>query len=289
MIRRVIAAVVAVVLAAIGIFLVINYANNADERALEGMETDNVYVATQAIRLGTPAEDLTDLVETKAVPRQFQVEGAITDLGDLEGTVAVTGIVAGEQLQESRFATPEELRSRQAFALPEEAEDLHQLTIPLDTARALGGNIAAGDTVGVLMSFDATFNEGLYVDADGNVQWDTNAIDPDAQGGENSSERSMSLTKLTLEKVLVTQVQGGYVPQPAAVSEQTAEGESEADQGPADQILVTLALEGGQAEQLVYAMEFGTVWLTYEPETATEDDEDVKVIRLPERAGDVLE
>ncbi|AXH95651.1 hypothetical protein DV701_05520 [Ornithinimicrobium avium] len=283
-----IAALVAVILAGVGVVLVLNYANRADERALEGMKTDNVYVATQAIPMGTSGEDLADRVETKAVPRQFQVEGAVDDLEDLEGRVSLTDVSAGEQLQRSRFATPEELRARGEFALPEEAEDLHQLTIPLDTARALGGDVTAGDTVGVLMSFEATFQPGLYVDSDGTVRWSPEV----AQGQEGQSgtpeEITIDFTKLTLEKVLVTRVQGGYVPAPAAVTSQT-EGSTDDEEGPADQILVTLALDGSQAEQLVYAMEFGTVWLTYEPETAEEDADDIKMIRLPERAGDVLE
>ena len=47
----------AVVLAAIGVFLVINYAQNADERALAGMKTDNIYVATSSIPVSNTARN----------------------------------------------------------------------------------------------------------------------------------------------------------------------------------------------------------------------------------------
>jgi pilus assembly protein CpaB len=284
-IRRVIAAVAAILLAVVGFVLVLNYANRADERAMEGMETDEVLFAVETIPQGTSVEDLGDYVETRAVPRSFLVSEPVTDLNELAGRVAITDIVAGEQLQQARFATADELRGRGSFQLPEDAQNLHQITVPVPTARALGGDIAPGDTVGVFISLDAEFNNDLYVDENGNVQF-TDQADSSTDDGESSdNSTSLSLTKLVLEKVLVTRVQGGFVPSSTPSDEEEDEGDSE----PADQILVTLALEGGQAEQLVYGMEFGTVWLSYEPDTAEEDDDDVKVVQLPGRVGNVLE
>lgn len=285
MIRRVIAAIVAIALAAIGFVLVINYANRADERAMEGMETDEVLFAVETIPQGTSVEDLGDLVEARAVPKSFLASEPVTDLDELAGRVAVTDIVAGEQLQQARFASADEVRGRGSFQLPEDAQNLHQITVPLPTARALGGDVAPGDTVGVFISLDAEFNNELYVDEDGNVQFTDQADSSSDEGDSSDNTASLSLTKLVLEKVLVTRVQGGYVPS----STPSDEGEDEGDSEPANEILVTLALEGGQAEQLVYGMEFGNVWLSYEPETAEEDDEDVKVVQLPDRVGNVLE
>jgi pilus assembly protein CpaB len=286
-IRRVIAAIVAILLAVVGFVLVLNYANRADERAMEGMETDEVLVASDTIPRGTSAEDMAEFVETRAVPRTFQVGEPVIDLDDLAGRVAVAEIAAGEQLQQARFATAEQLRGRGDYQLPEEAQDLHQVTVPLPSARALGGNVAPGDTVGVFISLDANFNSGLYVDEDGNVQFsdEVDSSTGDDEGGQGADSVSLSLTKLVLEKVLVTRVQGGFVPSSTPSDDEDDEGGSE----PANEILVTLALEGGQAEQLVYGMEFGNVWLSYEPDTAEEDDEDVKVVQLPDRVGNVLE
>jgi pilus assembly protein CpaB len=284
-IRRVIAAIVAIALAAIGFVLVINYANRADERAMEGMETDEVLFAVETIPQGTSVEDLGDLVEARAVPKSFLASEPVTDLDELAGRVAVTDIVAGEQLQQARFASADEVRGRGSFQLPEDAQNLHQITVPLPTARALGGDVAPGDTVGVFISLDAEFNNELYVDEDGNVQFTDQADSSSDEGDSSDNTASLSLTKLVLEKVLVTRVQGGYVPS----STPSDEGEDEGDSEPANEILVTLALEGGQAEQLVYGMEFGNVWLSYEPDTAEADDDDVKVVQLPDRVGNVLE
>jgi pilus assembly protein CpaB len=291
-IRRVIAAVVAILLAVVGFILVVNYASNADERAIEDMETNDVLVAVDTIPQGTSAEDLTDLVEIQAVPRRFQVTRPVTDLGDLAEQVAVSDISAGEQLQLAGFATPEQLRGLEEVDLPDEAQDLHKVTVPLSTARALGGDVAPGDTVGVFISLDATFNSDLFVDENGNVQFNADAApssELDEDGERAAGDVSLSLTKLVLEKVLVTRVQGGFVPQSEPSTDEDGEDSEGEDSGPAEEILVTLALTGGQAEQLVYGMEFGTVWLSYEPESAEGDADDTKVVQLPATVGDVLE
>ncbi|TQM96424.1 hypothetical protein FB476_1292 [Ornithinimicrobium humiphilum] len=52
-------------------------------------------------------------------------------------------------------------------------------------------------------------------------------------------------------------------------------------------MLVTLALAAADAEKLVYAMEFGTVWLSLEPESASEDDTKVVVTLMPRRASEL--
>lgn len=287
MIRRVTAAIVAILLAVIGFVLVLNYANRADERAMEGMETDEVLFAVETIPQGTSVDDLDDFVETRAVPKSFLVSEPVTDLNELNGQVAATDIAAGEQLQQARFATADELRGRGSFQLPEEAQNLHQITVPLPAAQALGGDIAPGDTVGVFISLDGEFNNDLYVDENGNVQFTDQADSSTGDSESSDNSASLSLTKLVLEKVLVTRVQGGYVPSSTPSDEGAKEDDGESE--PANEILVTLALEGGQAEQLVYGMEFGNVWLSYEPDTAEEDDDDVKVVQLPDRVGNVLE
>jgi pilus assembly protein CpaB len=280
----VLAAVLALVLALVGILLVINYANRADERALQGMETDNVYVAIQAIEEGTPSVGLAELVETRAVPVQFQEPGAVTDLADVAGQVLVSDLLAGEQLQTAHFATAEELRGQGEFDLPEEAQDLHQVTIPLDNPRALGGAIAAGDTVGVFGSFQVQSEDEYVLDAEGNVE-----RVPEGQSEDNTGEGvgDFSLTDLLIHKALVVRVEGGYVAPPPGLGAEDDEGDAEG--GPADTIHVTLALGADDAGGVIYAMEFGSLWLTLEPETASDEETRTVVITVPERARNVVE
>lgn len=253
MIRRIIAAVAALLLATLGGFLVISYANAADRRALADLETVDVLVASEALVRGTTIADASQHVRVEQVPAKFVVEGAVSRLSDLEGRVLSADVAAGEQLVLTRWATPEELRSRQEFSLPDEAASLHQVTINLSRTRALGGNIAPGDTVGVFVSL------------------------------EPEGEDAPSMTHLTLHKVLVVRVEGGAVEPPLG-----QEGAAK-DEGAGDGVQVTLALAAKDAETLVFAMEWGSVWLSYEPEDADERGTDVVVATIPDDVRDVFE
>jgi pilus assembly protein CpaB len=276
--RRVIAAIAALILAAIGVVLVLSYANRADERALADQETVDVFIATEAVAAGITAEDLEQLVESQPVPRAVVVDGAITDLEDIEGLVLTTDLASGEQLVQTRFLTEEELRARGETTLPEGAEALHQVTIPLDKARALGGNVAPGDSVGVFMSFDATSSGGFVLGEDGQIS----PVPQDEGGGESVS---ISTTHLTLHKVPVVRVEGAYVAPPARAQD----AEDAADESAEDTIFVTLALAAPDAERLVFGMEWGQVWLSFEPEEADEEGTDPIVITIPDEARDVFE
>lgn len=278
MFRRVAAAVVALILAAVGVVLVLNYANRADERALEGLETEGVLVAVEAIPEGTAVDDLGEMVQTQQIPLAFIADGAVRALDELDGRLSTAAIAPGEQLQQQRFSTPAQMRARGQVELPEEAADLHQVTVALDKPRALGGNVTGGDTVGVFMSFEVSETEGYVLESDGSV-----VRAPAGDEGEGADTGQMSTTHLALHKVLVVRVEGGYV---APLEGASADDEG---QGARDTVNVTLALEAKDAEQLVYAMEFGRVWLSLEPETADEDGTGVVVVTVPDEARNVYQ
>lgn len=290
MIKRVIAAVAALLLAAVGVLLVINYANRADERALGGQETVDVLVATERIAQGTPAAELGGAVETRQIPRAYVMQGATESVDELKERVANREIAPEEQITSEMFATEDELRSRGAFVLPEEAEALHQLTIDIPNPRALGGSIAPGDLVGVFSTFDVTPPSGWQIDEDGALVWDSEfaaenaqgegAVDDGSEGSEDSDE-SITFTDLLLDKVLVVRVEGGFVAAPS--------DEEDEDAGAADTIHVTLAVEPQDAARLIFAVETGSLWLTLAPEDA--DDADVRAVvpALPSSVAGVVE
>lgn len=279
--KRLIAAVVALVLAAVGVTLVLRYANQADERALEGLETQDVLVAVSPLAEGTPVEEFGDAVEVRQVPRDYVVEGAVTSLEDLEGNILVSALASGEQLQRARLATPGEVRATGSFELPEEAEDLHQVTVALEKPRALGGNITPGDTVGVFMSFTAEGQSDYVLHDDGTLEY---SPQPEGEDSGGAGDTTISTTHLTLHKVLVVRVEGGYVAPPPSEDDEEASAE-EAE----NTVNVTLAVEAGDAERLVYAMEFGTVWLSLEPEGADEDGTGIVVSTIPAEARNVYQ
>ncbi|MEW6154986.1 MAG: RcpC/CpaB family pilus assembly protein [Actinomycetota bacterium] len=140
----------AVVLAAAGTVLLATYVNDAEKRALQGTEVADVLVLTAPAPKGTRSEELLPLVRAESVPVKVRATGAVADLGSLAGKVAAVDLVPGEQVVAARFADPAQVA---ASAVP---PGLQEVTVALEAVRALGGTLRAGDTVGVIASFDGT-------------------------------------------------------------------------------------------------------------------------------------
>ncbi|MCZ2828433.1 RcpC/CpaB family pilus assembly protein [Modestobacter sp. VKM Ac-2986] len=226
--RRLLAAAAALVLAVLGSVVLVTYARGADQRAMAGMATVQVLVVAEPVAAGTPVAELAALVRTEELPAVAAVPGRVTDLADLTGQVAVTDLQPGEQLLAGRFAAPESLQTPGTVAVP---EGLAEVSVLLEPQRAVGGRLVAGDEVGVLISF------------------------------------ATPTTHATLDRVLVTQVQGAPAP---AVSgaEAGTETASAGSPAPSASLLVTLALPVREAEQVVFGAEHGTLWLALEPADA---------------------
>jgi pilus assembly protein CpaB len=141
--------IASVVLAGLGTALLVAYVRGADNRALKGEKTTSVLVVTDTIPKGTKAEDIVGKVKTEQVPTKVMARGAIATIGPVAGKVAAVDLLPGEQLVQTRFATPAS-ESAKTSAPPGSL----QVTIALDAVRAMGGRIREGDSVGVLVSFD---------------------------------------------------------------------------------------------------------------------------------------
>jgi pilus assembly protein CpaB len=233
--RRLLATAAALVLALVGAVVLLAYAKGADARALAGQRTQQVLVATARIPSGTAAVSLGDLVQTRQLPATAVAPGAVHDLAALAGKVTTVDLLPGEQLLAGRFTDPAQLQVPGTVAVP---AGLQEVTVQLDPERALGGRLAAGDHVGVFVSL----------------------VNPDGSGSTDS----------VLHTVLVTQVQGGTAPPPAAGStgsgpSTAAAASSSASSTPTSTMLVTLALGAKAAEAVVFGQEHGKVWLSLEP------------------------
>ncbi|WP_306231502.1 Flp pilus assembly protein CpaB [Agrococcus beijingensis] len=228
MIRRLIIALVALLIAALGGLLTFLYAANADARAMARVQPTQVLVVAEAIPAGTPAEGIVRSVALSEVPAAAVVPGALDDLSSLSGMVTTTELQVGEQLLSSRFDAPRSVARE--FEVP---PDLHQLSIQLDGQRVIGGELHPGDTVGIFVSGSLT-----EVAADG-------------------TESQVDMTHLILHKVLVTAVEG-------AATVTTNEEGQQVEEEAAAQLMVTIALSPADAERVVFAQEFGSVWLSLE-------------------------
>jgi pilus assembly protein CpaB len=83
------AVLLSLVLAAIGGFLVLSYAANADRRAVKDMEPVDVLVATKLIAKGTSTNDIAASVTLRPLPAIATVRGALTSVAEIAGQVAI--------------------------------------------------------------------------------------------------------------------------------------------------------------------------------------------------------
>lgn len=118
--RRKILLVVAVLVAAAGAGLVLLYVQDAEQRAADGVTTQEVLVVTQLIPPGESASDAADAgkVELREVPAAEVVAGATDDGTTFADTIALTTIYPGEQLLTQKFGTVEDIEGRPTLPIP---------------------------------------------------------------------------------------------------------------------------------------------------------------------------
>ncbi|TFD55170.1 Flp pilus assembly protein CpaB [Cryobacterium frigoriphilum] len=228
---RLIGAILAIVLAVAGTVVLTGYVGGADSRAARGAELVSVYVVTAEVPAGTEAEALGDFIEQKKIPALAVVPGHVTKLSALTGLVAESALKPGEQLITSRWVDASTLSVRGAVGLP---DGMQAVTLALSVDRVVGGTVRAGDTVGVVITATAQ-----------------------APG----SDDEVAISKQVFHKVLVTAVQDGVL---TPVDKGDAPAEAVAA------VMVTLARTTPDIEKLVWGQQFGSVWLTIEPDAADE-------------------
>jgi pilus assembly protein CpaB len=170
--RRVVAVVTALLLAGLGGLLLLTYVSAADHRAMADLQPATVLVVTKALPEGAAADVIAGSVAAKELPGLAVAPDATSSLSDLKGLVTTTALQPGEQLLHSRLADPAVLQAARGLVVP---NGMHRVSVQLTPARAVGGAIVAGDTVGVFLS---------------------------------TEDQSATKTQLSLHKVLVTAVQG---------------------------------------------------------------------------------
>lgn len=237
--RKFVGVAAALTLATVGTFLIVAYVRGIEGRAMADERVVPVFVVKQGIAEGTPAANIASSVGIEQVPAKVLAEGAVEKLGDLEGLIAAVDLVPGEQLTKARFLSPKTVAEQQGVQVP---KGLLEVTITLEAARVVGGQILPGDTVAVL----ASFGEGA------------------SDGSEDGTGPS---THVLLHKALVTDLRTDTAEIAAPEADAPAD---EAGGVPGAQIFVTFALDAPSVERLVHAAEFGTLWLAAEPDDAPE-------------------
>jgi pilus assembly protein CpaB len=237
---RLLAGIAAVVLAVVGAMLVVSYAQGADQRAVSNLEPVDVLVVKTAIPAGTPVESMSASLVTESLPGTAVATSALKSLEKSTGKVAAVSLVPGEQLVAERLVAPAELKIQGAVKIP---AGLQEVSFQLQPDRVIGGRLVAGDHVGVFISLEK---------------------------GALEDKLDAETTKLTVRKALVTAVQ--RAPEPAATAQPapTATSGNNGPQAedttlPTGSLMLTVAVNDVEAAKIVFAAEFGKMWLSKEP------------------------
>jgi pilus assembly protein CpaB len=226
-----------VALALIGTFGLVKYVQSARDKVVDAEVASKVYVATGNIKPGTTGAELAAKVEAVAVPVRLQAPGAITDLAQVEGLVNVTELLKGDQLVKARFDSAANTQSPE-IALAGLLPGSNEMTLRLTPERALGGALRPGDTVSVVASF-ADNDKGVVGRS---VTLFNRVVIVRVQTDDSSRETSNELTRTEVERKVVG--------------------------APTEELLVTVAIDQTNLPKLAFAAEFGSIWLSFEPDAS---------------------
>lgn len=229
---RIIAVSIAAVLAIVGVIVLVAAFRAANQSSTAGAQMVSVLVVKAEIPAGTSAALLGDAIQTESIPAGYLVDGALTKTSQLVGKVAAVTLQPGEQVLDTRFVTPSALANAGgSAAVP---AGMQQVSIAVDAQRTAAGRIGVGDHVGVFVSLAAS------------------GTDP-------------AITQLLLNDVLVTSVGSAAASSAATPSGGTTTTASSVT----GSSLVTFALSADNAQKLVYAAEFGHIWLSLQNDKST--------------------
>ncbi|MCI9871516.1 Flp pilus assembly protein CpaB [Arthrobacter humicola] len=223
-------------LAIVGTLLLVSYVQASEARAQQDLQPVEVLVVQEQIPRGSDVEKIKSAVKLTSLPAASVPNGALKSLDGLNGKVAGVELLPGEPLLGARLADPESLSAPGSVPVP---NGMQEISVQLEAQRVVGGRIAAGDTVGIVVLFD----KGALKDS------------PDVETGQE-----------VFHKVLVTSVQRSTA-KASTASDPATQANTEL---PTGQLIVTFARNDADSAKIAFGAHFGSLWLTKEPSTATE-------------------
>lgn len=251
-------ALVLATLATAGVFL---YSRGVKEDARQGGDLATVVVSTVDISANTDLNDLIrdEMFTTTDVPRDALIDDPITQVSQLRNLRNSVYIFAGEQIPLARVQGGEVPGG--LLSIPEG----HQaMTVALEAPRAISGALAGGDNVAIYATFndvEITLIEGAGTGAGTSFLKSVQAAIRAAQAAQ-ASNGSLDIPKFDTTTVLSPQVEVLRVTRPTTAG---VTGEEEPDQDANANLMVTLAFEPEEAQQFVFALELGQVYLSLIP------------------------
>jgi pilus assembly protein CpaB len=149
---RIIAVIVAAVLAIAGATALVFAVQGASQSAAAGTRTQTVLVVVTEIPLGMTGEAAAALVEEQKIPAAYIADGAVDSVKDLLGLVAAAPLLPGEQVLADRWSTPADLVATGGRV--DAPDGTQEMSIALELERVAGGAVVPGSRVGVWASVD---------------------------------------------------------------------------------------------------------------------------------------
>jgi len=234
---KTLAVVLALVLAGVATFAIFTYVRGLEQRAFEGAELVEVFVAQDVIPAGTSAEAASEagLVIRDSRPRATVPDGSITGLEQISGLVAAERILANEVLLRDRWEDPSQVAS--TLEIP---QGLEALSVQVGIPAGVAGFVRVGDRVSLIVNVEepaetVTEDDGTIVEEPGEVR-----------------------TQYLIQGIEVLAVGQRVV---------TEEGEDGVQESTAE-VLMTVALEPADAERMAFAIQNASLYFTLLPEDA---------------------
>ncbi len=252
--RSMLGVIAAVLLALVGGLLLWQNSDDPESEAAveEPVEETQVLVAKRDINAGESASTLSDnafaFVELVSVPVDQVELGALTSVDDLADLAIGRNVLAatvplGAQIAVDDFVVPGE---QELSALPDVDPNLFEVTVALESQRALGGNIRPGMIVAVVGSYD---------------------LGPEVAEGKSTSV-------VVAESTLVTNVQTERL----FTTEQLSNDPLAPSLAPTSRLFITFGVPVEDLEKLAHVAEFGRIWLARQGDEATVEGSELKVV-----------
>ena len=243
--RRILTVALALLLAVLGTAGVLSYVHQAGIRALAGHKAVSVLIATKEIPSGTSARAAlaAGLVSAQTLPVSSVPSDAVRSITpDLAGLVTSAAVAPGQLLLLPMLVTAAQTTS--GLTIP---AGMVAVTIQLCVPEAVAGNVRAGSEVAV---FD-TYAAGSTLTAQ-----------PDCNGPHQQQGYGAVHTRIVLPKVQVLSIGSASAAGPASSSAtSTAFSQSSSASSSLGNVLVTLAVDQGNAERLIQLTEAGLPYL----------------------------
>ncbi len=241
--RRTLILAAAIIVGALGAFLVWNYVNGVEDKVNEETELVSVYLVDQPIARGTSGNEAQAYIKKDSLPRKAVPANIITDPQDIAGKVALNSLSANQVVLNDMFVDPSDPNARQSFTerlTRINNEDQTAVTVSVDQVRGVAGLIQPGDFVNIMIR-------------------NVTQIDPLAPEGPPEDVLFGAQARYLYQKVEVLAVGQNMVPQPGtaeAAGGSTASGPVVGDSG-----LITFMVPT-RAAQYIASVESDALYLT---------------------------